>query len=190
MESLGGDRLHSNYANGRSQEMMAALRLERPTDADYEAVHQIASDTVGGPLAPVNEIRRVDAMISSAIWVVRRHGQVAGFLAPLALTKAGRDALIEDTFDAGNIERQWVAPLGAPLAGFYCWCYAGRDQVARGALVMALRKLINDCFPDLPFFGRDTTAAGAKIMSHLGFAPYDAAPHLYWRCRSLMDDAQ
>ena len=65
--------------------------------------------------------------------------------------------------------------MGQPLAGFYCWCYAGKDQVSRGALVLGLRTLIDTHFPDLPFFGKDTTEAGARIMRHLGFFPFDGA---------------
>ena len=51
-----------------------------------------------------------------------------------------------------------------------------------------LRKLIDHHFPDLPFFGRDSTEAGAKIMRHLGFFPFGATPHLFWRCCSVMDE--
>jgi hypothetical protein len=78
---------------------------------------------------------------------------------------------------------------GEPLAGFYCWCYAGKDQVSRGALVLGLRSLIDRYFPDLPFFGRDSTEAGARIMRHLGFFPFDSTPHLFWRCASVMEMA-
>lgn len=186
LESLGGDRLHRNYSPATSPGMMASLRLMRPEPGDYAAVHALATEQLGGGLASADEIQRVDRMTGAAIWVVRRHGGIAGFLAPLALTKAGRDALVEGSFDAANIDESWVARMGAPLAGFYCWCYAGRDQVTRGALVLALRTLIDQHFTDLPFFGKDTTQAGARIMAHLGFHLFDSTPHLFWRCRSLM----
>ncbi len=170
---------------------MASVKLFRPaSDEEYADVHRIASEQIGGALATLDEIRRVDALTGAAIWVVRRHGSIAGFLAPLALTLAGRDAMVDGSFSAGAVRQEWVAPLGRPLAGFYCWSYAGRDQVTRGALVLALRTLIDTHFPDLPFFGRDTTAAGARIMAHLGFPPFDDTPHLFWRCRHVMDDAQ
>ncbi len=181
-------RVHANYAPGASEAMMKSLRLEHPLESEYEAVHAIARDTIGGPLAPLEEIRRVDEMTGSAIWVVRRHGVVAGFLAPLALSEAGRNALIDGTFNAGAIERRWVARLGEPLDAFYCWSYAGRDQVTRGALVMALRRLIDGFFPELTFYGRDTTEAGARIMLHLGFLPHGTTPHLFWRCRNILGD--
>lgn len=187
LETIGGDRLHPNYAPVASEEMMASLRLFHPEPHEYEAVHAIARDTIGGALASVEEIRRVDALTGAAIWVMRRRGEVTGFLAPLALTHEGRDALVDGTFNAGAIEEQWVARMGQPLAGFYCWSYAGRDQFTRGALVVALRKLIDTHFQDLPFFGRDTTAAGARIMEHLGFPPFGSTPHLYWRCYSAME---
>jgi hypothetical protein len=79
--------------------------------------------------------------------------------------------------------------MGEPLAGFYCWCYAGKDQVSRGALVLGLRTLIDKHFVDLPFFGRDSTEAGARIMRHLGFFPFSDTPHLFWRCCSVMEMA-
>ena len=59
-----------------------------------------------------------------------------------------------------------------------------------GALVLALRTLIDRYFPDLPFFGRDSTEAGAKIMRHLGFFSFDGAEHLYWRCCNVMEDVR
>lgn len=190
LETIGGDRLHPNYAPGASEAMMAELRLFRPEAHEYDKVHAIARDTIGGDLASVEEIRRVDALTDAAIWVVRRRGEVTGFLAPLALTHEGRDALVDGVFNAAAIREEWVSRLGQPLAGFYCWSYAGRDQLTRGALVIALRKLIDECFPDLPFFGRDTTSAGARIMGHLGFPPFGATPNLFWRCRAVMEGGQ
>jgi hypothetical protein len=187
--SLGGERLHAQYSPGASETMMASVKLHRPAWDEFVDVHAIASEQIGGSLATLEEIRRVDALTNAAIWVVRRNGTVSGFLAPLALTLAGRDALADGTFEAGAVRQEWVASMGQPLAGFYCWSYAGRDQVTRGALVLALRTLIDKHFPDLPFFGRDTTAAGARIMGHLGFYPFGATPHLFWRCCSIMESA-
>ncbi len=170
--------------------MMASVRMTRPeSHQDYADVHSLAIAELGPGLASLDEIKRVDALTDAAIWTVKRRGAITGFLAPLARTKAGRDALVNDTFDAAHIRQEWVARMGEPLAGWYCWCYAGKDQVTRGALVLGLRTLIDRHFPDLPFFGRDSTEAGAKIMRHLGFAPFDGTPHLFWRCCSVMDEA-
>ena len=189
LQALGGDRLHPKYAPCASEAMMASVKLLHPeNDDEFAQVHALASAELGPDLASLEEIKRVDRMTNAAIWVVRRHGRVSGFLAPLALTLAGRSALVEDEFDASNIQRQWVARLGEPLAGFYCWCYAGRDQVTRGALLLALRTLIDTHFSDLPFFGRDSTEAGARIMRHLGFFPFDGTPHLFWRCCAVMGE--
>lgn len=188
--SLGGDRIHPKYEPGASEAMMASLRMTRPTsDQDYADVHALAVAELGPGLASLEEIKRVDALTGAAIWTVKRHGAVSGFLAPLALTLSGREALINDTFDAAHIRQEWVARIGEPLAGWYCWCYAGKDQVTRGALVLGLRTLVDKYFPDLPFFGRDSTEAGAKIMRHLGYAPFDGTPHLFWRCCSIMEKA-
>ncbi len=188
LKSLGGARLHANYMPGASEAMMASVRLTHVvSDADYAAVHSLATSELGPGLASLAEIKRVDDLTGASIWVVRRNDAVTGFLAPLALTEAGVAALADSTFDAANIDEAWVAGLGEPLAGFYCWCYAGKDQVSRGALVLGLRTLIDKHFTDLPFFGRDSTDAGARIMHHLGFFPFDDTPHLFWRCCSLME---
>jgi hypothetical protein len=188
VRALGGERLHPKYMPGHSEAMMASVKLTRPEgEQDFADVHALATAELGPGLASLQEIMRVDGLTGAAIWTMKRHGAVSGFLAPLALTLEGRDALISGEFDAAHIERRWVARVGQPLAGFYCWCYAGRDQVTRGALVLALRALIDRHFPDLPFFGRDSTEAGARIMRHLGFFPFDATPHLFWRCCSVME---
>lgn len=169
---------------------MASVRLEHATShQDFVDVHTLATSELGQGLASLDEIKRVDGLTGASIWVIRRRGEVTGFLAPLALTSAGVAALVDNTFDAANIDQKWVARIGEPLAGFYCWCYAGKDQVSRGALVLGLRTLIDRYFPDLPFFGRDTTEAGARIMRHLGFSPFDTTPHLFWRCASVMEMA-
>jgi hypothetical protein len=189
LQSLGGERLHPKYMTGASEEMMASVRLEHASsEEDYAAVHGLATAELGPGLASLDEIKRVDALTGASIWVIRRKGQVTGFLAPLALSAEGVKALTDDTFDAANIRAEWVVRVGQPLAGFYCWCYAGKDQVSRGALVLGLRTLIDRHFQDLPFFGRDSTEAGARIMAHLGFFPFDSTPHLYWRCCSLMQE--
>lgn len=188
LSSLGGERLHPKYMAGASEEMMASVRLTHAvSDEDYAAVHALATAELGPGLASLEEIKRVDNLTGASIWVIRRNSAVTGFLAPLALTEAGVAALADNTFDAANIDQAWVARLGEPLAGFYCWCYAGKDQVSRGALVLGLRTLIDKHFTDLPFFGRDSTEAGARIMHHLGFFPFDDTPHLFWRCCSLME---
>lgn len=188
--SLGGERLHPHYMHGASEAMMAAVRLEHASsEQDFADVHALATQELGPGLASLDEIKRVDALTGASIWVIRRRGEVTGFLAPLALTAAGVAALVDNTFDAANIDQKWVARMGEPIAGFYCWCYAGKDQVSRGALVLGLRTLIDRYFPDLPFFGRDSTEAGARIMRHLGFFPFDNTPHLFWRCASVMEMA-
>jgi hypothetical protein len=189
LQRLGGDRQHQRYVSGAAEAMMASVKLHHAeSDQDFADVHALATAELGPGLASLEEIKRVDALTDAAIWVVRRHGAISGFLAPLALTKAGRDALVSGEFDATCIEERWVARMGQPLAGFYCWCYAGKDQVTRGALVLALRTLIDHHFTDLPFFGKDSTEAGARIMRHLGFFPFDSAPHLFWRCASVMEE--
>ncbi len=188
LRSLGGNRLHPKYMAGASEEMMATVRLSHAvSDDDYRAVHELATAELGPGLASLKEIKRVDNLTGASIWVIRRKDAVTGFLAPLALTEAGVAALTDGTFDAANIDAAWVAKLGEPLAGFYCWCYAGKDQVSRGALVLGLRTLIDTHFTDLPFFGKDSTEAGARIMRHLGFFPFDDTPHLFWRCCTLME---
>ena len=35
----------------------------------------------------------------------------------------------------------------------------------------------------------DELIAGARIMRHLGFVPFDNTPHLFWRCASVMEMA-
>lgn len=190
LRRLGGERLHPRYMPGASEPMMASVKLHHAvSEQDFKDVHALATSELGPGLASLEEIKRVDSLTNAAIWVVRRNDAVTGFLAPLALTSAGVAALTNGTFDATRIDQKWVARMGEPLAGFYCWCYAGKDQVSRGALVLALRTLIDKHFPDLPFFGKDTTEAGAKIMRHLGFFPFDGVDHLFWRCRSVMDAA-
>lgn len=190
LRTLGGERQHPKYMAGASEAMMASVRLTHAvSDEDFSAVHALATAELGPGLASLEEIKRVDALTGASIWVIRRNDAVTGFLAPLALTAAGVAALVDNTFDAAHIRQEWVASLGQPLAGFYCWCYAGRDQVSRGALVLGLRTLIDRHFPDLPFFGRDSTEAGARIMQHLGFFPFDATPHLFWRCCTVMEMA-
>jgi hypothetical protein len=188
--SLGGERLHPRYMPGASEAMMASVRLQHAvSEQDFADVHALAVSAMGSKIASLEEIKRVDAMTDATIWIVRRNDAVTGFLATLALTSEGVAALVDGSFDAASIDERWIAPLGQPLAGFYCWCYAGKDQVSRGALVLALRTLIDRHFPDLPFFGRDSTEAGARIMRHLGFFPFDSVEHLYWRCCNVMQDA-
>lgn len=190
LQALGSQRLHTKYVTGASEAMMASVRLTHAeSDQDFASVHELATAELGPGLASLEEIKRVDRLTGASIWVIRRKGEVTGFLAPLALTAAGVAALVDNTFDAANIDQKWVARVGEPLAGFYCWCYAGKDQVSRGALVLGLRALIDRHFPDLPFFGRDSTEAGARIMRHLGFFPFDSTPHLFWRCASVMEMA-
>jgi hypothetical protein len=185
-----GERLHPNYRPGVAEEVMASVGLYRPTGKELVRAYNIVRQQIVGPLASLNEVQRVDALTKSTIWVHRRQGEVSGCLATLALTRAGRDALIEGGFNPNDIKQHWVAKIGQPLAGFYCWSYAGVDQSTRSKLAAALKTLIDQRFPDLPFFGRDSTEAGAQIMSHLGFVPFDDAPHLFWRCCSVMDHAQ
>ncbi len=189
LRSLGGDRLHAKYTPGVSEEMMGSLDLHHAvSDQDFADVHALAVEALGPHLASLDEIKRVDGLTGATIWVVRRKGSVSGFLATLPLTGEGVAALIDGKFNAASVQPEWLARMGEPLAGWYCWCYAGRDQVSRGTLVLALRTLIDGHFPDLPFFGKESSEAGARIMRHLGFYPVDGVDHLFWRCANVMGD--
>ncbi len=190
LRSLGGERLHARYMPGASEEMMASLKLHHAeTEQDFIDVHALAVAELGPGIASYAEVKRVESLTGAAIWVIRRRGAVSGFLAPLALTAEGVAALVEGAFNASAIDQKWVARMGQPIAGFYCWCYAGKDQFSRGALTLGLRTLIDRYFPDLPFFGRASTEAGARIMRHLGFFPFDGVEHLLWRCCNVMEPA-
>ena len=112
---------------------------------------------------------------------------------------AEQDCPYDEEFDNNDLSAcHLIAYLrGEPVATLRIRWFANFAKIERvcvmkhvrgGALVLALRKLIDTHFPDLPFFGRDTTEAGARIMRHLGFPPFDATPHLYWRCCSVMDE--
>jgi hypothetical protein len=105
--SLGGDRLHLMYQPANAAAIMAAVRFEKPNENDYPAVLDLAAAEIGGRLASLEAIRRVDRYTDASMWVIRRHGEISGFLAPLALTNAGRDAMCDGSFDAA-----YVASLG------------------------------------------------------------------------------
>lgn len=188
LETLVGERHHAGYMPGAAEDIMASVRLHHAeTEEDFRQVHALAVCELGPGIASLEEVRRVEALTGAAMWVIRRNEAVTGFLAPLALTAAGISALLQGRFDARAINAAWVARLGQPIAGFYCWCYAGKDQVSRGALVYGLRQLIDLHFPDLPFFGKASTPAGERIMHHLGFLRVNPTSEMMWRCRNRME---
>ena len=190
LRSLGGERLHPKYMPGASAGDDGVGQAVPPgIRTGFRRRPRLATAEIGPGLASLEEIKRVDALTDAAIWVVKRHGAITRLPRPARPDpgrprRPGRGRRSTPRTSSRNGSRG----IGQPLAGFYCWCYAGKDQVTRGALVLALRKLIDQHFPDLPFFGRDTTEAGARIMRHLGFFPFDATPHLFWRCCSVMDE--
>jgi len=148
--------VHPEYDPGlRADGWRRSCCAHAASDQDFEDVHALATKELRPGLASFAEEYRAwcDAWPARRS-VIRRNSEVTGFLAPLALTAAGVAALVDNTFDAAHIDQKsGCRRLGEPLAGFYCWCYAGKDQVSRGALVLGLRTLIDRHFRTCPSSG-------------------------------------
>jgi hypothetical protein len=113
--------------------------------------------------------------------VCTQDGAVTGVMGMVALTPAGLQAVEAHLFDPKNPPVEFLCREGDALAAVYGWGLAATTRKA-SAIVLAGALKLRERFPDLPFFTRAATEAGAKVIfGRLGYAPYPGAPdNLLW----------
>ena len=99
----------------------------------------------------------------------------------IPLSPAGLAAILEHRFDPRTPVDEHLCGPGEPFAAVYGWGIAGCTRKAAAKVVVGVNAL-RERFPDIPFFTRTATPAGAKVVrGRLGYSPYPGAPDdLLW----------
>jgi hypothetical protein len=160
---------------------LTPLGLDLASEQDCDDGRVLAAELIGPDVALALTFRRVQQITVSTVFVYRRAGEIAGVLGMVAIRPDGLDAIRQHRFDPKNPPTEFLCRPGDPFAAMYGWGIVGRTRKA-SATVVAGAMTLRDQYPDLPFFTRAVTPAGAKVVrGRLGYSPYPGAPDgLLW----------
>ena len=150
----------------------------------------MAADLISSHIAPAETLLRSQKRTGSTVFVFRQCDDLTGVLAMIPVTPEGCAAILEDRFDARNPPEGLLCAPGDELGAVYGWGLAGVTRRASAAVMMGAMAL-RDAYPEVPFFSRTATAAGAKVVrGRMGYSPYPGAPDdLLWNpVRPLIEE--
>lgn len=165
-----------------SARAFSAIDLEPASWSEMTNVHALAQDMIGGEMADVATLRRVQAHMGAVVYIYREGLEITGFLASLLLTAKGQRALISGRFNGLDPALAHLCRPGEQPVAAYGWGYAGRTRRACAAVIRGAILGRRELCPELPFFTRGTTADGARLLSgRLDCQPFPVdQPGLYW----------
>lgn len=165
-----------------SARAFAGIGLEPASWDEMADVHALAQDMIGGEMADIETLRRVQAHMGAVVYIYREGEEITGFLASLLLTDRGQKALIGGRFNGLDPSPVHLCRPGEKPVAAYGWGYAGRTRRACAAVIKGALLGRRELCPELPFFTRGATADGARLLSgRLECQPFPLErPGLYW----------
>jgi hypothetical protein len=146
--------------------------LRRPTPEAFEPANRLAAELIGGRVAQASTLAEVDAIHPGSILVHVEGGALTGLLAVLPLRRAGRDLLLDGSFDGLQPELKSIAPPKERPAAVYAWGCAARTRAAARAVMGVTAAFPLEVYPDVAFYARAATPAGLRALTFsLGYAP-------------------
>jgi hypothetical protein len=124
------------------------------------------------------DVLRVHQFSSSILAARDQRGLVGGW-ALLFLNQAGRDAMLDGTFDVACPDTRLLCPTGQKATALYAWalCLPGTLVAAMGNFMDLLRR---PAYAEADIYARPGTPKGEQFMIRTGFYPLsDAKPSLW-----------
>lgn len=147
-------------------------------DSGWALAAELISPNVAGPAI----LRRIQARTEASVFVqTDGDGEVVGVSGILPLRPEGLEAMLAHRFAPKDPPNEFLCAPGDPMAAMYPWAFAARTRRASAAAV-SMMLILREHYPDIPFFTRAVTPAGAKVVrGRMGYAPYPDAPDdLLW----------
>jgi hypothetical protein len=163
-------------------ELLAPLDLHPADDAECAAGRALAAEMISPAIASLETLRRVHARTGgAALFVQTAEGEVTGVTGILPVSVEGLRAMVEHRFNAKDPLDEHLCAPGEAMAAQYPWAFAAKTRRASAAVVQ-MTILLRERYPDIPFFTRAVTPAGAKVVrGRMGYSPYPGAPDdLLW----------
>ena len=147
--------------------------------ADIEALHELAHRLIPGDVASVTVLGDAQRRTGHSLFLLRRDGVPAAFIACLALTRSGASAISTGRFDGLKIAPEWIAPFGGSTEAGYIWGLGGVTRPAAFGAMRALRIMRERFFAHIDLYARASTPEGRRIMAGFGYrAVTGPGPHV------------
>jgi hypothetical protein len=137
--------------------------LKIASQGQLPQARQLAADRIGGEVASLECLRKLQTLTGSAILVFVEGSEVTGALGVLQLTPAGHAALLGGALDLAGTQGGHVARPGKAATALYAMGIASATPNAARAVVTGVADL-RAAFAHLPFYARAVTAAGRRVL--------------------------
>lgn len=149
---------------------LAPLGIVPATPQETPAAHALAERLIGAGIVSAEDLAAVHARTGAGVFVTYDDGALSGILAFVLLTRAGRDAVLADAFDAVRPASAHVARPQDAVCGLYGWGVAAVAKPAARRLIEGAHIMGRNSVSHLPYYARPATAAGERLMrDRLGF---------------------
>ncbi len=161
----------------RARAISALVDLFPATPAEMAPARALAAELIGPYVVSEETFGYAHARTGGAsMFVHRLDGAVDGAFAMVPLRRSGLHALHHHRFDAKNPDWDQVAEAGEEPAAIYGWGFAASTRKAAAAVVRGAMLLRDEAFPNIPWFTRAATPAGAKvILGKMAYRPFNGS---------------
>lgn len=156
--------------------------LRPPTPAQMQEGRDIAASLIDPNIAPAAAYADAASWSGMCALVFTEGGQVTGMVAILFLSRAGLEAVADQTFNARAPHRAHLAKAGEPVFGGYAWGIAATSQQGGRICVGFADAVRREAFGRVPVFSRASTADGMRVLTgYLGYQPVPwGEPGVFW----------
>jgi len=140
---------------------------------DIIEAHDFAEALIGGKIASPEALWRVHRRSGAGVYLNRDDDdRLVGVVANVLLSKAGLEAVWDESFDAVEPATRHVARESEEPAAVYAWGIAASNHASAMVMYAGLGGMVMGAIPHLTFFGRVATEAGRKLaIERIGFRP-------------------
>ena len=155
---------------------MVEVALEaglRPAVGEEIAIaRDLAAELMKHDVVSIETIQAVQAIQPAAMLVCDDGDRITGVFGQLLLRPSAVRPLFDGSFDALNVDTDFLTRAGEPAALGYAWGLAASTKKAAAALILHGQLVRRRLFPNLTIFTRAVTPVGRHIaLNRYGYVP-------------------
>jgi hypothetical protein len=149
--------------------------VRRARAEEIPRIHELTRQEITADIAPISVVEDVYKRNRDGIWTVNRASdlqkagaRMAGYVAMLLLSEAGRDRLEKGDFDAHEPDPRLIVPNFTRPAAIYVWAIIA-PRLGRQAANLIAHAMGADLYAGVPLFATAGTLRGLNLMKGYGF---------------------
>jgi hypothetical protein len=150
----------------------AGIGLDAPRHDEMPMARDLAATLMRQEVVSVPTLRAVQAVQPAATLVFREDGIITGVCGQLLFRPSAVSAIFAGTFDAMEVDTQYLSRPGEIVALGYCWGVAASTKKAALAVIGFSKQVRETLFADLTVFTRAVTPVGRHTaLNRHGYVP-------------------